>query len=407
MVTRSRLTDRFTDWLETHWLNPAYSGWVLGGLSLFFFIAATNTLAGWLYVLSGSGMAIILVSSYLARRSFQGIGVEHLKVDPVSAGDELLITLRFQNQTPEPKVLLEAIDCLPMMLGEPVRGTVALIPARSHWDWEYRYTAHHRGIYRWHTVDLRTAAPLGLFWYRQSFTTPVKAIVYPTVFPLSHCPIIDQMGKAQHPRVENDASTFNRPQQMMTEITRTLRPYRWGDPMRFIHWHTSARYGELRVRELEVFQGGQALLIALDSSFQWRDKQDFPLPLDPLQRVHSFEQAVAAAASLYFYAQNLHIPVKLWTAAQGVIAGQYAVLEALAATQPGEEKSHELPLEDAVLWLSQDPRSTHTLPSGSRWLLWTEPTGALTQGVGRYIYGGEMAETTLQEQLQEQFSTAL
>jgi hypothetical protein len=38
-------------------------------------------------------------------------------------------------------------------------------------------------------------------------------------------------------------------------ITRALRPYRWGDPIRLVHWRTSARFGDLRIRELEVTLG--------------------------------------------------------------------------------------------------------------------------------------------------------
>ena len=77
--------------------------------------------------------------------------------------------------------------------------------------------------------------------------------------------------------------------------------------------------------------------------------------------------------------------VRLWIPDQGVITGKYAVLEALAASQPGAPQNHGLPLEDPILWLSQNPASTHTLPEGSRWLLWADPKTELTRGVGRYI----------------------
>nr|WP_231939937.1 DUF58 domain-containing protein [Dolichospermum compactum] len=55
-------------------------------------------------------------------------------------------------------------------------------------------------------------------------------------------------------------------------LLRSLRPYRINDPTRLIYWRTSARYGELRVRELEVITGGQEILIAIDSSFQWQQE---------------------------------------------------------------------------------------------------------------------------------------
>jgi uncharacterized protein (DUF58 family) len=53
-------------------------------------------------------------------------------------------------------------------------------------------------------------------------------------------------------------------------ITRSLRPYRWGDPTRLIHWRTSARYGELRVRELEKVTTDQEVLIGLDTMARGR-----------------------------------------------------------------------------------------------------------------------------------------
>lgn len=363
-------SQRLTDWLETNWINPAYGGWVLGGLSLFFFIAATNTLSGWLYVLSGAGMAIVMVGGYLARQGLDGIRISRGTIEPVSAGDRLSVTLRFQNETPENKFLLQVADQLPIILSNPAQGTIPLIESGGSWEWHYDQVAAHRGIYQWETVALRTAAPLGLFWYRRSLNAKAKAIVYPTVLSLGRCPLIDHMGQAQNPRMESDAQPLHRPHQRVTEITRTLRPYRWGDPMRFIHWRSSARYSELRVRELEVFQGGQDWILCLDSHFSWRDAQ--PNPQTP-QIVESFEQAVVAAASLYFYAQKLNLPVKLWTADRGMVEGKSLVLETLAATQPGEPLNSAVPTHHPLVWLTQNPLSTHTLPQGSQWLLWAEP----------------------------------
>ena len=380
------MSQRLADWLETHWINPAYGGWMLGGLSLFFFVAATNTLSGWLYVLSGAGMAIVLVGGYLARQGLAGITLRRNPIDPVSAGDRLAISLQVQNPTTEAKVLLQVADQLPIVLGDPAQTAIPYIEPGGSWEWNYEQVAPRRGIYRWESVALRTAAPLGLFWFRRGATATAKAIVYPAVLPLGRCPLIDDLGQAQNPRVESDAQPLHRPHSMTTEITRTLRPYRWGDPMRFIHWRTSARYGELRVRELEVFQGGQDWILCLDSHFAWQDPQ--PNSATP-HIIESFEQAVTAAASLYFYAQKLNLPVKLWTADRGVVNGKYAVLETLAETQPGEPIHNPPPPHFPLVWLSQNPLSTHTLPPGSRWLLWGEPgqddKETLVKGVGRYI----------------------
>jgi uncharacterized protein (DUF58 family) len=357
------MAKRLTNWLETHWVNPAYSGWVFGGLSVFFFIAATNTLAGWLYVLSGLGIALLAIAAYLPRQSLRDLQIKRGSIEPVSAGDYLTIELTLTNPTAQVRTLLQLQDHIADQLGSPAQTAIAQLPAHHHHHWIYYYNTAQRGIYRWNQVELRTAAPLGLFWYSRHLDLKAKAIVYPTLLTLSHCPLLDDIGRERDPRFESQNQSL-----MSSEgITRTLRPYRWGDSTRLIHWRTSARYGELRVREMEVFQGGQEVILCLDTHSLWQDEQP---PTGLTSRIETFEQAVIAAASLYFYAGRKSIPIKLWTAATGVIQGNRTVLEALAATQPREPLQVPTPTLEPLLWLTQDSQSIATLPAGSRWILW-------------------------------------
>ena len=73
----------FTDWLETHWTTPAFSGWLLAVLALCFFGAATNTMAGWLYVLSGTILALLILGAILSVRSLSKIRVRRHPLNPV------------------------------------------------------------------------------------------------------------------------------------------------------------------------------------------------------------------------------------------------------------------------------------------------------------------------------------
>jgi len=75
------------------------------------------------------------------------------------------------------------------------------------------------------------------------------------------------------------------------------------------------------------------------------------------------------------YAHQQHLNVKLWTGGTGLVQGEHVVLEALAATEAGEELSASAPLKYPLIWLSQNPLSLSTLPSGSRW--W--PSSSLSQ----------------------------
>jgi uncharacterized protein (DUF58 family) len=175
-----------------------------------------------------------------------------------------------------------------------------------------------------------------------------------------------------------------------TGLVRSLRPYRIGDPTRLIHWRTSARYGELRVRELEVITGGQEIIIAIDSSFIWQQEL--------------FEQAVIAAASLYFYAQKQKLQVQLWTSATGLTTGNISVLETLAATNPTEKNSLP-PDHRPLIWLTQNSFTTSSLPPGSRWLLWQNPDSATPNLINREYPGIIVQnEQELQPQLQKALS---
>lgn len=345
------MIQRLVEWLERRWVAPAYSGWLVLGLALFFFAAATNTLAGWLYVISGVMLALAAIAAIGAARSLRGMQVKRYPIQPVSAGEAIAIELAIENTTTRPKTLIQVQDTLPYVLGKPVQRAIDTIPANSAYVWQYEQPTSRRGVYRWQTVQLRTAAPLGLVWCRRDHAVLAKAVVYPTVLPLTQCPIVDQMGRDTSRSVQSLHSAYG-----ATEgITRTLRPYRWGDSTRLIHWRTSARYGELRVRELEVFTGGQELVICLDVVPAWTSI--------------AFEQAVVAAASLYFYALRQQLRVSLWTAATGQLRGDRAVLEALAAIAPNDMATE--PPSLPLLWLTTHELPTTPLPAGSRWILWS------------------------------------
>lgn len=342
---------RIASWLETHWVMPAYSGWLMSGLAIFFFGAATNTMSGWLYVLSGVMLALLAIAALLSERTLRGIRVVRKSIAPVSVGEPITVEILLENHTTTTKSLLQVQDELPTPLGRAIQA-IEVIPVGETYHWVYQHPASQRGVYRWNSVSLRTAAPLGLFWCRRYHDAKALVVVYPTVLPLHQCPLIDQMGQdvnqQQLSAYQTNAATEG--------LTRTLRPYRWGDSIRLVHWRTSARYGELRVRELETYTGGNALTIALDSGNTWEPD--------------AFEQAVVAAASLYFYALNHNISVSLWTAGTGLVRGDQSVLETLAAVQWAEEPYSSDPPDQAILWISQQSHDINRLPTGSQWLVW-------------------------------------
>ncbi|KJH73024.1 DUF58 domain-containing protein [Aliterella atlantica] len=379
------IANRLVNWLETHWVMPAYSGGVLAAVALCFFGAAVNTMAGWLYAISGLSFAILGIAAILPKRSLAGISIQRQPIQSVSAGDDLTVELAITNQTATTKTLLQVRDILPFVLGKPVETAIEEVAPYDTYKWVYYHPTQNRGVYRWQTLQLRTAAPLGLFWCRRDLEIPAKAVVYPTVLNLTHCPLVDEMGQEDSLQVYSQ----KRFQAATAGITRSLRPYRTGDPIRLIHWRTSARYGELRVRELEVITGGKEIFICLDSSATWQ--------------ADNFESAVIAAASLYFYAIRQQLNVKLWTANTGLVQGDRLVLETLAAIVDREEIGDRQLPQKPIIWLTEKPITLNTLPLGSRWLLWQNLSSSPTPTVINQQLPGLSIQTEepLQPQLQK------
>ncbi|MBD0337133.1 MAG: DUF58 domain-containing protein, partial [Cyanobacteria bacterium Co-bin13] len=298
------------------------------------------------------------------------------------------VDLTLTNSTQQAKALLQVWDNLPATLAPPQETAVAAIaPGRSH-HWIYEIPTQRRGLYRWHTVALRTAAPLGLFWCRRSQAVTAAATVYPQILPLTQCPLVDTAGQDSGHQWHAENAV-----QLATEgITRSLRPYRWGDSTRLIHWRTSARYGELRVRELEKITAGQQVIIALDTASPWESE--------------AFEQAVVAAASLYIYALRRGFSTALWTPESKLTRDKLAVLTVLAAIEPRgqsggppSQPTGALPSLPAapVIWLTTQTKLKDQLPPGSRQICWTTHSRKGTQSdPTTWIY----PDMVLQSQLQ-------
>ncbi|NEQ53921.1 MAG: DUF58 domain-containing protein [Leptolyngbya sp. SIO3F4] len=369
-------------WMETNWVTPAYSGWVLFGLTLCFLGAATNTMAGWLYVISGISIALLSVSSILPQRALRGLGVNRQVPRPVSAGDAVSMVVTLENTTTQPKSLLQVQDLVPHGLGGQQTCSIASLAPKSNHTWRYEIPTERRGIYTWPEVRLRTAAPLGLFWCSRLHPAKAKAIVYPQILPLERCPVIDTLGDETGRRQLQKAAI----NASGTEgLTRALRPYRWGDPTRLIHWRTSARYGELRVRELEVLTSHQSLIIALDTSNAWD--------------INSFERAVIAAASLYHYGQQNSLATQFWSSKTGLVTDMTAVLTVLAGIQFDDSGDYKLPAPPLV-WLTA--QAGKPLPTYSAEILFLSKTAAHSSDSPHYESTGLVINPTddLQRQLQ-------
>ena len=107
------------------------------------------------------------------------------------------------------------------------------------------HTAARRGVFRSVRIQLRSSAPLGVFvrtrTVRVALPAPIVVAPRPSLAPAILAPVPDERLSTASPRLTRGGG----------DTVRAVRPYAAGDPARLVHWPTSARRGEIVVREYE------------------------------------------------------------------------------------------------------------------------------------------------------------
>ena len=146
----------------------------------------------------------------------------------------------------------EAVNLRVIVKGRAARIDVRVLdPSGSWWSTAaptngfVPHVASRRGVFGYVRVQLRTSAPIGVFvrtrTLRVQLPAPTTVAPRARVAPPSLGPVPDEMFATASPRLTRGGG----------DTVRTVRPYVPGDPARLVHWPTSARRGELVVREHE------------------------------------------------------------------------------------------------------------------------------------------------------------
>jgi uncharacterized protein (DUF58 family) len=125
-----------------------------------------------------------------------------------------------------------------------IASVVIPIGGRGAIQWEFEEICMRRGLYTLGPTSLRTGDPFGLYRVEMHQTDSTVLLVLPQVLPLPSIEVAagGQVGEGRRPRRAALETTVS---------TDTVREYAPGDPLKSIHWHTSARRGSLFVRQFE------------------------------------------------------------------------------------------------------------------------------------------------------------
>ncbi len=221
-------------------------------------VAAFSTGINFLFFLVYLTVAILTGAWLYARRGLRGVRADYRVLNPrTHVGEVLQAMYRVENhdRLTKPWVELWNESTLPVSLP----GRVVGVPARGTRQWLAKVTLTRRGSYRLGTLRVRTGDPFGLFSSEMVVGHATSVVVFPEIVPLPHWRL--------PPSPIDGTTPVRRRYEAATPLVTGVRPYNHGDAINRIHWLSSARHGELHVKEFDLEQAADVwITLDLDRS---------------------------------------------------------------------------------------------------------------------------------------------
>lgn len=168
----------------------------------------------------------------------------------IVAGDTLEERFELENHAAAPLVWAEFIDESDLP-GYHI-GRVVGVPARGRFLWRTEGVCAQRGVFRLGPHRLLGADPLRLFELDVRFDDSDAVLIYPRVARLPAFPL---------PRGYASSDAPTRRPLLGSLPAASVRSYLPQDPLRFVHWPSTARHGALMVREMEQEPSGDVWIL--------------------------------------------------------------------------------------------------------------------------------------------------
>jgi uncharacterized protein (DUF58 family) len=217
------------------------------GLSFIFYVVYLGLLAvGGSYVLTRFGLADLEA----------GYRVDHRQGH---VGEDLRTTYSISNASGLPKPWLEVYN--PTDLPVPLPGRALGLRSWAQRSWVAIVPLTRRGTYRIEPMVVRTGDPFGFFEAAATVGRPTVVTVFPRVVPLPRWRLPNANLEGSHSAPERTLQT--------TPLATTVRPYAPGDGFNRIHWRSTARLGEIQVKEFDLEQTADVwLFVDLETAVQ-------------------------------------------------------------------------------------------------------------------------------------------
>jgi uncharacterized protein (DUF58 family) len=232
------------------------------GILAFIFIGAVIREISLLILLAGAMIGLLLLQWRFNSSTLVGIHLVRRQPKSIAVGEELEVGLRLVNPKPFLSAWLVLVeDNLRKVspnrkkISEQGVALVDTVRPQGATHSRYQLSFFERGKYEVGPARISTRFPLGLGVGWKTVDTTCSVLVHPAqgnvktaIKGLFH---LDEVGAAKSSAraAMQEGDFFG------------LRPWATGDSKRWVHWRTSARLGQLSVRQFEQQQQKQATVI--------------------------------------------------------------------------------------------------------------------------------------------------
>jgi uncharacterized protein (DUF58 family) len=326
-------------------------------------LAAVNTGNNLLFMILACSLAGILISGVLSRMVLSGVDLKFDLPEHIFAEQPVLAEIELRNEKQiwpsfSLRVVGENKNNQLQILSTPVFFPYVPRLGSARQKVELRFA--RRGVYRQDAFGIRTRFPFGFFEKIRRVDSDIEITVYPRIEPADQvCEVL--------PLLSGEMASYFRGR---GHELHSLRKYLPTDNARFVDWKTSAKTGQLMVREF-AREDERRVMLVLDP-FVGPPRAELG-QLAEAEHAERFERAVSLAASIAWHFHEVNSVIQFRTdqfespmaPASEII---YDALRALARIEPntstvGGDFLDDLAAQSEIFKIILTCRAQKTIPT--------------------------------------------
>ena len=260
--SKSRL--RIPAWamMTQHRMSIPLEGWIYLAIIIVLFTGAMLTKQNTLFLVFALMSGPFVINGWMTFGMLQAARVQRMTLRRAMQGELFSVDVSLHNSRPLFAIWMMSVQDEIVNSRESLSATVLFsrVSPRTTQSGQYQLRLSQRGRYRFGPLRAASRFPLGLVERSRVFRAPEEILIYPRIGKVS--PVWKQ-------KLTNATDLVTRMQPhhgVFHDDFHQLREFRSGDNPRAIHWRSTARRGELILRE---FQQNREHMLAIVLDLFW------------------------------------------------------------------------------------------------------------------------------------------